>query len=248
MNRIINSFLQNGYVVFSLFKPSQIDKFKKKVCINLNKAQNKINFSKNILHNYHKIVSNEDIHKKIVKAERRNISFDTFDINTIIKSKFINSITKNFWGHTNYFIKLVIDKSSKNKSVFRLARPYKYSKEDVGGYHVDIHYAGKIRKNYKELLTIWTPLVGFSKKYSLKLSPKSHLISHDIKNIDKQKIYISKVFKINYANKFSFKRFNLRKGQSILFHPNLLHGGSINLGKKTRVSMDFRIYNSKLNW
>jgi ectoine hydroxylase-related dioxygenase (phytanoyl-CoA dioxygenase family) len=112
---------------------------------------------------------------------------------------------------------------------------------------VDLHYAGKIRKNYKELLTIWTPLVGFSKKYSLKLSPKSHLISHDIKKIDKQKIYISKVFKINYANKFSFKRINLRKGQSILFHPNLLHGGSINLGKNTRVSMDFRIYNSKLN-
>lgn len=247
MNRIINNFFKNGYVVINLFKPSQIDKFKKKVCTNLNKVQNKKKFNKNILQNYHKIVNNEDLHKKIVKAERRNISFDELDINAIIKNKFINLITKNFWGHSNFSIKLIISKSSKNKSIFRLARPYKYSKEDVGGYHVDVHYAGKIRKNYKELLTIWTPLIGFSKKYSLKLSPKSHLISHNLKNVVKQKIYISKIFKKNYTNKFFFKRLNLKKGQSILFHPNLLHGGSINLGKKTRVSMDFRIYNSKLN-
>jgi len=247
MNRIINSFFKNGYLVINLFKPSQIDEFKKKVCINLNNIQNKKKFNKNILQNYHKIVSSEDLHKKIVKAERRNISFDILDINTIIKNKFINLITKNFWGHSNFSIKLVISKSTKNKAIFRLARPYKYSKQDVGGYHVDIHYSGKIRKNFKELLTIWTPLIGFSKKYSLKLSPKSHLISHNLKNIVRQKIYISKIFKIDYANKFNFKRLNLKKGQSVLFHPNLLHGGSINLGKKTRVSMDFRIYNSKLN-
>jgi ectoine hydroxylase-related dioxygenase (phytanoyl-CoA dioxygenase family) len=246
MKRIINNFCKNGYVVINLFKPSQIDKFKKKVCDNLNKVQSKKNFSMKTLQSYHKTVNDENLHKKIVKAERRNISFDSLDIKTIIKNKFINLVTKNFWGHNKFSIKLVVDKSSNNKSVFRLARPYAYSKKDVGGYHVDMHYAGKIRKNYNELFTIWTPLIGFSKKYSLKLSPKSHLINHNIKDIVKQKLYISKIFKLQYANRFYFKRLNLKKGQSILFHPNLLHGGSVNLGKKTRVSMDFRIYNSKI--
>ena len=49
MNRIINNFFKNGYVVINLFKSSQIDKFKKKVCMNLNKVQNKKKFYKNIL-------------------------------------------------------------------------------------------------------------------------------------------------------------------------------------------------------
>jgi ectoine hydroxylase-related dioxygenase (phytanoyl-CoA dioxygenase family) len=247
MKNIVNNFSKNGYVVIKLFKPSQIDKFKKKVSDKLNKINSKKKFNYRTLGDYHKIVSDEQLHKKLVKAEKRNILLNSLVIKTIINNKLINLITKNFWGHNKFSIKLVVNKSSNNKSVFRLARPYKFSKEDVGGYHVDLHYAGKVRKNYKELLTIWTPLVGFSKKYSLKLSPKSHLKVHNINNIVKQKVYISKIFKLNYAKRFYFKRFDLRKGQSILFHPNLLHGGSKNLGKKTRVSMDFRIYNSKLN-
>ena len=42
-----------------------------------------------------------------------------------------------------------------------------------------------------------------------------------------------------------FKRFNLSKGQCILFDGNLIHGGTNNRGKKTRVNLEFRLYNNK---
>ena len=35
----------------------------------------------------------------------------------------------------------------------------------------------------------------------------------------------------------------MKKGQSLLFDGNLIHGGSENLGKNTRISLDFRLYN-----
>ena len=47
----------------------------------------------------------------------------------------------------------------------------------------------------------------------------------------------------NYTRKYKYIRPQLRLGEAIIFHPNLIHGGSLNLGKKTRVSIDFRLFN-----
>ena len=49
----------------------------------------------------------------------------------------------------------------------------------------------------------------------------------------------------NYTKKYKYIRPQLRLGEAIIFHPNLIHGGSLNLGKKTRVSIDFRLFNKK---
>ena len=40
-------------------------------------------------------------------------------------------------------------------------------------------------------------------------------------------------------------RSNMKKGQVIMFHPNLIHGTSINKGIISRASLDFRIINLK---
>ena len=238
----LGNFNKNGFLIVNLFNKTQIQKFKTKICQNLNRITNADKITTNNLGYYHKIINNDKIHKKVVNAKRRNIKFSKNDIRTISKNYFIQSLTKNFWGHDKFEIK-ILKSSTKNKSVFRIARPYILSKEDVGGHHIDTHYGGKLRSGKKGLLTIWTPLVGFSKKYCLKMAPGSHLKKHSIKNIKKQKLYMTQVFKTAYAKKFNFKRFNLKEGQAIIFHPNLLHGGSVNLGKKTRISMDFRIFN-----
>ena len=62
-----------------------------------------------------------------------------------------------------------------------------------------------------------------------------------------QKKYISKIFKDTYLKKFDFKRIDMKIGEVLIFHPNLLHGGSKNIGNKTRVSFDFRIFNKNLS-
>ena len=45
--------------------------------------------------------------------------------------------------------------------------------------------------------------------------------------------------------KFKFKRLNYKPGEALVFHPNLLHGGSDNLGSNTRISLDTRVLNLK---
>ena len=108
-----------------------------------------------------------------------------------------------------------------------------------------MHVGGEIFNDKKILKSIWLPILGFNKKYTLRLSPKSHLYNHPENKFINQKKSISNIFKNSYLQKFKFKRINLRKGEGIFFHPNLLHGGSDNLGSRSRVSLEFRLYNLK---
>jgi hypothetical protein len=239
------SFEKNGYEIIKIFSKKDIQNFKKKICKSLNnKKILKVKLKENNLGIYHKFVNNEDDHKKIVKATERSILLTKKLQKKIKENQYIKNITKKNWNKDKYQIKLFINKKIKNNhAVFRLARPDTLSKADVGGYHIDLHYDNKINKNINSLFTIWTPIVGFNNKYTLKLSPMSHKKKHPLNQFEKQNIYISKVFKKNYTKKFKFIRPNLKIGESIIFHPNLLHGGSLNFGKKTRISIDFRIYN-----
>ena len=85
----------------------------------------------------------------------------------------------------------------------------------------------------------------FFKKIYIKEVPGSHLLNHPINKISKKTNIISPVFKKKYYKNFKFKRFNLSTGQCILFDGNLLHGGTNNHGNKTRVNLEFRLYNNK---
>ena len=117
-------------------------------------------------------------------------------------------------------------------------------KKDTAGVHIDVNAGGIINRDLKTSLTIWIPIVGFSKKYTLKISPKSHLFDHGVKfKITKKKV--TPLLEKKYWKKFKFTRLNLKPGQAIIFHPNLLHGGSNNFGSSTRVSLDTRILNLK---
>ena len=51
--------------------------------------------------------------------------------------------------------------------------------------------------------------------------------------------------KKKYYQKFKYKRLDLKKGEAILFDVNLIHGGTENLGSKSRVNLEFRLYNNK---
>ena len=70
------------------------------------------------------------------------------------------------------------------------------------------------------------------------------MLEHDDKKIIKnRKLNKAQLFKKNYVNKFKkTKRLNFNKGEFLVFHPDLLHGGSLNKSNKSRVSMEMRIY------
>lgn len=245
-NKMLKFFNDQGYAIIKIFTKANIEELKKKVCLSINKKKIlKKKFTNANLFSYHKIISDEKQHKKIVEAKKRYIVLNKIICNKIKSNIFINDLTKNTWGNKKFEIKLFyLKKSKNNQAVYRLARPSKVGIGDVGGYHIDLHYNNKINKKMDSLFTIWTPLIGFDNKYSLKISPRSHKKKHPLNSFEKQDTYISKVFKKNYTKKFKFIRPKLKNGESLIFHPNILHGGSANLGTKTRVSIDFRIYNA----
>ena len=172
------------------------------------------------------------------------------------------------WSHSNFILpdqKYLIGKSKsttlkklrKREIQFRIVVPQERNStlSAAPPPHVDLN-AGKITNkviNRKKVMdtsslqfTLWTPLIGFTKNYTLRVAPGSHLHNHPINRISKNnKYYKSPVFDKKYYKKFKFKRFNLSKGQCILFDGNLIHGGTNNHGNKTRVNLEFRLYNNK---
>ncbi len=249
----VRFFEKNGYCIINLFNSNQISDLKELIVNKMNYLAKDLGFnlkSKDIK-KYHKFKISDETHSLLTKPSTRNFLLSSKIRKKIILNKKILKIIKKYWGHTKFKIKWVgslsADPLKQNFAGFRIVRPKRVSEKDVGSEHLDLHYGGQVHKNaYKALVTIWCPLEGFSEKFSLRISPKSHLTKHSVQAVSKQKKYVSRVFKKNYINKFFFHRPRLKKGQVIFFHPNLIHGESFNFGKQTRVSIDLRIFNEKL--
>jgi len=258
-NKNTSFYKNNGYIVVKVFKDEEI-----KILENLIKKKiNKYTTNKvwNLC-NYHKHIDKEN-NDKITSALKRYINVDKKIINKIKKNKKISHILNYKWKHDKFLIpdqsyllgikkKTTIKDVNKNEIPFRIVVPKKnnYSISGAPPPHVDLN-AGTVIKNKKRNinpvnLTLWTPIIGFSNKYTLQFAPGSHLFNHPISKIKKKSKYISPVFKKKYYQKFKYKRLNLKKGEAILFDVNLLHGGAENLGIKTRVNLEFRLYN-KIN-
>ena len=246
-NNIYDDLRVKGFSKIKLFNKNDINNFKKQIVKILNKKKFiKKKFNIRNLQKYHQIVKKENIHKKFTDPKNRYLRFEKKIVEKIRKNNKIKMLLEETWHENNFDIKLYQKKNiKKNFGAFRLARPYKKFKDDVGGVHLDLHFNNKIHKNHKILYTLWVPIIGNSKKSTLRLAPGSHNKKHDIKNLTKQNKYVSKIFKESYVKKFKFNRYNIKQGEVLIFHPNLLHGGSKNLTIDTRISFDFRIFNPK---
>ncbi len=251
IEKSVSKYLNEGYCVSGLFSNYQIESLKKTLFKKLKKLDHKDVFKntkiKN-LSNYHLLNISEKDHKKILKTSTRFIKLDNKVQTFILKNSLLNKLMMKTWGHNKSIINWV--GSLKNKDIkknvvgFRISRPSDVIKKDATGVHIDLHVGGKICSDKNVLITIWVPLIGFGKNYSLNISPKSHLKSHEVSNFIKSKT-VTNVFSEKYYKNNKFFRPTLKKGQVIIFHPNLLHGNSFNNGKKTRFSLEIRIYNKK---
>jgi len=248
---LINNYNKNGFVIIDFLKKNEIEHLEKLIKLKIEKLANKkIGINKWKLQFYHKYFD-KNFHKNVVSRNSRYIKLNNDLVKKILRNKAYKEITKDNWGHSKGLIKWIgsslLDPVINHASGFRIARNSNLFFNDFADPHIDIHYGGIIRNDLNSHVTFWTPITGFSKKYTLKLFPGTHLINHSISQISKQTKKISRVFNNSYVNKFKSKRLNLKKGQAILFHPNLIHGGSLNEGRITRTSIEFRIYN-KVNY
>ena len=216
-DKFVNFYNKNGFLVVKVFNKNEINILKNMIKKKADKTIQNRNWN---LSDYHKYISSEN-NKKITKNHKRYINVSNGIIKKIKSNKKITKILKNNWNHTNFIIpdqKYLIAKSKtttirkikKNEIQFRIVIPKKTNKSISAAPppHVDLN-AGKVTKkmiNGKKFmnttslqLTLWTPLVGFSKKYTLKFAPGSHIYNHPINKIAKNnKNYISPVFQNKY--------------------------------------------------
>jgi len=245
-----NFFEKNGYVLLNLFSKKEILFFKNQI---INKINAKIlDKSKKVcnLRNFHHIELDDKQDSSIFKSNDRFILLSKKILKKISNNKLINKIMINSWGHSLHIIKWVgnLEKNEIKNHVtgFRVVRPQKkFKRQIVAGAHIDMHVGGKICSDKNVLLTLWTPVLGVSSKYTLSLAPGTHNINHPSNIYEKNKKIVSNIFLSSYVKKFKFIRPNLKYGQVILFHPNLLHGGSFNKGIYTRASLEIRVYNKR---
>ena len=178
-------------------------------------------------------------HQKLWPKSERLLSESS--VKKIKKLNFFSTLQK-------YFGKIIISNEEsirKEEMYWRIVRPNTDS--DVGPLHADKWFwdlnPWKAPKNSYRL-KIWIPIVNESKKCGLVYWPMSHK-----KNIKYKFLKINgkkKPIEPKISDKVKLKSFNVKPGNAVIFHDNLLHGGEI--GKsKTRVSIEFTMYIKKAN-
>lgn len=236
----LNKLNKDGFVIEKIFNTITLEIFKKKLIKNLRKSAKKYSISsiKNIqnLEEYFHLVSRKE-HETLMNRETRTIKFKKSEVKLILNQRIKDLLS--FYSDKEYFILRSNDKFSyrgkdfKNRAGFRIVEP---NSNNVAGYHSD-HYN---LQNFK--FTMWIPLIGFNKKYSLQLIIGSHFYKHSKKQIIKNKVGSAKLFSKEYLKNFSRPfRPNLKPGEVILFHPYLIHGNAKNLGNKIRASLEVKI-------
>lgn len=236
----IENFLKNGYTKLKFNDTKIIDRFKKKIRNKINIRLNKINKGIKVkdLHNFHKLKLSDIESNFILDSKYRNIKLNTTEIKEFYKIDYIKAVLEHYYGNKKPLILYSIKhKFISNLSGFRIVMP---NSSKVANVHSESTYG-------HHCFTIWIPIIGFTEKSSLKMYVKSHMYRHEESNFKKNnKTNEAQLIKNSYLKKFKIsKRLNFKKGEFILFHPDLLHGGSINKDNKTRVSMELRIYYEK---
>lgn len=248
----MNNFSKNGFSIIDVLAREEHQKISKNIKRVLNQRLSAVTNDQMYLNNlkdYHKLPLTEDIHQKVVDSSFRRIDFTDF-YNCIKNNNSVKKIMDDSWGHHEYRLFCIGNlkefDSMENYCTFRLARPNISS--DVGGVHLDKHVGGIKNLGDKNLLTIWIPIEGFSKEYTLNIASGSHKFNHPESSIEEDSRYISMTYDDDYIRNYIYHRPKLDIGQGIIFDPNLLHGASYNLGFHTRVSIELRLFNAKTNY
>ena len=126
---------------------------------------------------------------------------------------------------------------------WRIVRPFE--KKDIGSLHRDSWFwqlNDKYPKpNYKfSRIKVWIAIEIESGKCGLMIENDSHK-RQNIKWQGEFRNGIMKPKLIDKSEEFEMKLINTNPGDIILFNDDLIHGGSLNTGKNTRVSCEFTI-------
>ena len=186
------------------------------------------------IEHYHLIDKNIDHHK--VWSKRSRILLPSFH-DWILTTNFHNNLMDNFG------IYVVSDEENLGwpNYYWRITRPME--SKDIGPVHRDSWF-WEINEHFQKpeypftRIKVWIAIFTEIGKNGLLIEPNSHR-RKDIIWESVNKDGIKKPSLQNKSNDLMMKLINTKPGQVIIFNDNLLHGGSPNKGRNSRVSLEF---------
>ena len=173
----------------------------------------------------------DDHFKEKVQHIYKGIGFDSLPISSLDLEEWASDIVKQKLC-LNYF-------ETKPHLSIRIVRP---DRTDYNPPHRDIYI-----KRLRNCLNSFMPIYGVNKLSSLSLLKGSHLWNESRTErtklnpiIDGISYNVPALLRMQNGEKLKLIRPNVNDGEIMLFSPYLVHGGAINLSKKTRISLEFR--------
>jgi len=191
------------------------------------------------LEKYHHFIKNEKHHLNVVSKTRDLFSNDfNFPILEMIP-KFEKILGFKLTD-------LNTDTNTNAHIIVRINRP---RSTDFNPPHKDMYSAFDGTKSYiPKFLNFWIPISGVTKKTSLPIVPKSHLINEcKIIRTHSGAIVENNKYRVNiikeWDNDSSLIRTNVTYGEVLTFSSHLIHGlASNDESDLTRVALEFRLY------
>tara|TARA_B100000212_G_scaffold291863_1_gene233661 strand:- start:18 stop:773 length:756 start_codon:yes stop_codon:yes gene_type:complete len=220
----------------SFFRNSIYKQWKQKISNLSKELEKRLNEEKLSISEYHKISPYLD-HANIWSKSSRILSRKFFE--EFKKTSFYFELKKLFGD----FEISDEDNLGYGNIYWRLVRPNK--SEDIGPLHRDSWF-WELNKNFPrpdfsfKRIKVWIAIETEIGKSGLLVENNSHK-REDINWEGKFKHGIMKPVLLDKADSFNMTLVKTLPGDTIIFNDNLLHGGALNLGNKTRVSTEFTI-------
>ena len=235
----IDSFVEHGFAVVDLLTEAQHQGLSALVLARLHElAANEREaqpFRLTKLADYHRLDVPADVHGRLLSGKQRFLRLSVEHERPFL-GEAVAPMMDAAWGqHAVASVKRVdLDgRLVDHQCGFRVVRP---GTADATLPHTDSD------DGVFKMITVWTPIVGFDSRYSLKVFPGTHKLRHPSSAIVKNERLAALPYADEYVRQFSWVRPELRPGQAIVFHNELLHGSADNLGDETRVSLEVRLF------
>ena len=225
-----------GYKVVEAFLDDEFLSLKKSITEEIIKAikTNGIIFNEDefTLDKYHKVVTTDLMHNKVIDITR-NLENKDFDFN-------IDILAERFGRILNYELTSWVEELKKSHIQIRISRP---NSLDINPPHRDGYLS-----YWEDIINVWIPIEGCNNKTSLPVFPKSHLIpENEILRTESKgakingNLYYVPCILETREGPIRMLRPNPKEGEALIFTPYLIHGAAVNKTKDTtRVSLELR--------
>lgn len=234
------SWYPNGYTTSNFLSNSEFNFLKSEITKTIAEIiSNELGIDTNgfTLEKYHKYITTNQAHFKIVSKTRDLYPWDFgFDIKELIPkfSDILKFKISDIDPHTNNRVHIIL----------RINRPNSY---DYNPPHKDMYEAYDRDGYFPQFVNFWVPIAGVTKKTSLPIVPKSHLISEDsVLRTTEGGIVNNNKYRVRFVKDWgdnSLVRTNVDYSEVLIFSSHLIHGLAINEElDTTRVALEFRLF------